>query len=132
MLTLKSVNHIAIIASDYARSLAFYTQVLGMDVLDEEFRTERNSMMARLALGGQYLVELFTFPGSPSRLTHPEACGLRHLAFEVEDVEQCMAELDAMGVAHEPLRIAPNGERVCFFHDPDGLPIELVENCITV
>ena len=97
MLTLKSVNHIAIIASDYARSLAFYTQVLGMDVLDEEFRAERNSMMARLALGGQYLVELFTFPGSPSRLTHPEACGLRHLAFEVEDVEQCMAELDAMG-----------------------------------
>ena len=81
MLHLKSVNHIAIIASDYNRSRSFYTQVLGMEVIGEEYRAERNSMMGRLALNGEYLIELFSFPGSPSRPSYPEACGLRHLAF---------------------------------------------------
>ena len=86
MLHLKSVNHIAIIASDYNRSRSFYTQVLGMEVIDEEYRAERNSMMGRLALNGEYLIELFSFPDSPSRPSYPEACGLRHLAFTVADI----------------------------------------------
>ena len=81
MLHLKSVNHSAIIASDYNCSRSFYTQVLGMEVIGEEYRAERNSMMGRLALNGEYLVELFSFAGSPPRPSYPEACGLRHLAF---------------------------------------------------
>ena len=131
MLHLKSVNHIAIIASDYNRSRSFYTQVLGMEVIGEEYRAERNSMMGRLALNGEYLIELFSFPGSPPRPSYPEACGLRHLAFTVADITEAVYVLERMQVAHEPVRTAPNGEKFCFFHDPDGLPIELVEKSFT-
>ena len=131
MLHLKSVNHIAIIASDYNRSRSFYTQVLGMEVIGEEYRAERNSMMGRLALNGEYLIELFSFPDSPPRPSYPEACGLRHLAFTVADITESVSVLERMQVAHEPVRTAPNGEKFCFFHDPDGLPIELVEKSST-
>ena len=131
MLHLKSVNHIAIIASDYNRSRSFYTQVLGMEVIGEEYRAERNSMMGRLALNGEYLIELFSFPGSPPRPSYPEACGLRHLAFTVADITEAVSVLERMQVAHEPVRTASNGERFCFFHDPDGLPIELEEKSFT-
>ncbi len=127
MLRLQSVNHIAIIASDYTRSLTFYTQVLGMEVLSEEYRAERQSMMTCLGLHGQYLIELFTFPDSPPRPSYPEACGLRHLAFSVPDIEETVATLDRMGIAHEPIRTTPEGGQCCFIHDPDGLPIELVK-----
>lgn len=126
MLKLKNVNHIAIICSDYPRSLAFYRDVLGLRLIDEEYRAARRSMLARLALGDRYLVELFTFPDSPARLSYPEACGLRHLAFEVSNMEEAIAELDRMNVPHEPIRENPDGERCCFLHDPDGLPVELV------
>ena len=111
MLHLKSVNHIAIIASDYNRSRSFYTQVLGMEVIGEEYREERNSMMGRLALNGEYLIELFSFPGSPPRPSYPEACGLRHLAFTVADITEAVSVLERMQVAHEPVRTAPNGEK---------------------
>ena len=130
MLHLKSVNHIAIIASDYNRSRSFYTQVLGMEVIGEEYRAERNSMMGRLALNGEYLIELFSFPDSPPRPSYPEACGLRHLAFTVADITEAVSVLERMQVAHEPIRTVPNGEKICFFHDPDGLPIELVEKIL--
>lgn len=127
MLQLEKVDHIAIICSDYPRSLAFYRDVLGLRLIDEEYRAERHSMLSRLALGERYLVELFTFPDSPARPSYPEACGLRHLAFRVPDIEEALAELDKMNVPHEPLREIPSGGRCCFLHDPDGLPIELVE-----
>lgn len=127
MLKLKEVNHIAVICSDYPRSLAFYRDVLGLRLLDEEYRSARRSMLARLALGERYLLELFTFPDSPPRPSYPEACGLRHLAFEVSDIEEALHELDVKNIPHEPLRETPDGGRCCFLHDPDGLPIELVE-----
>lgn len=124
---IKGTNHIAIICSDRERALTFYCDVLGCQLLDEEYRQERDSWLIRLSMNGTYLIELFTFPSSPARLSYPEACGLRHMAFEVEDLEVALAELDAKGVAHEEMRAVPDGTRCCFLHDPDGLPIELVE-----
>lgn len=124
---LNAVNHIAIICSEYERSLRFYCDILGFEVLSEEYRAERQSMMTKLALNGLYLIELFTFPNSPERLTNPEACGLRHLAFTVDDVDSVLQELDAKGYPHEPLRITPLGERLFFMKDPDGLPIEICQ-----
>jgi len=122
------VHHVAIIATDYERSRAFYTQVLGFELLSEVFRAERSSWMGNLAIGGQYIIELFSFPDPPARLTQPEASGLRHLAFEVADVASALSELDADGVPHEELRVDPHtGKHMAFFFDPDGLPLELYE-----
>lgn len=128
MLHLNKVHHIAIICSDYQRSLDFYTLVLGMRVLAEHDRERRKSYKADLALGDEYVVELFSFPSPPPRVTHPEAAGLRHLAFEVDNIAETVAELDAMGVAHEQIRTDEyTGKRFLFFEDPDGQPIELYE-----
>lgn len=128
MLHLNKVHHIAIICSDYQRSLHFYTHVLGMRVLAENYREERLSYKTDLALGDDYVIELFSFPSPPSRLTRPEAAGLRHLAFEVEHFDESVSALDALGIPHEPLRTDEyTGKRFLFFQDPDGLPIELYE-----
>ena len=128
MLHLNKVHHIAIICSDYQRSLHFYTHVLGMRVLAEHYREERLSYKTDLALGNDYVIELFSFPSPPSRLTHPEAVGLRHLAFEAEHIIESVRELDALGIHHEPMRTDEyTGKRFLFFQDPDGLPIELYE-----
>ena len=128
MLNLNKVHHIAIICSDYQRSLHFYTHVLGMRVLAEHYREERLSYKTDLALGNDYVIELFSFPSPPSRLTHTEAAGLRHLAFEVEHFDESVSELDALGIHHEPMRTDEyTGKRFLFFQDPDGLPIELYE-----
>ena len=128
MLHLNKVHHIAIICSDYQRSLHFYTHVLGMRVLAEHYREERLSYKTDLALGNDYVIELFSFPSPPSRLTHPEVAGLRHLAFEVEHFDESVSELDALGIHHEPMRTDEyTGKRFLFFQDPDGLPIELYE-----
>ena len=128
MLHLNKVHHIAIICSDYQRSLHFYTHVLGMRVLAEHYRKERLSYKTDLALGDDYVIELFSFPSPPSRLTHPEAAGLRHLAFEVEHIIESVRELDALGIHHEPMKADEyTGKRFLFFQDPDGLPIELYE-----
>jgi len=125
---LRRVHHIAIIATDYERSKDFYTRVLGFELLEEFYREERESWMGKLALHGSYIVELFSFPTPAVRPGWPEATGLRHLAFEVDDVEGTLAELDAEGVRHEELRFDPNtGKRMAFFFDPDGLPLELYE-----
>lgn len=125
---LRRVHHIAIIATDYERSKDFYVRVLGFEFLEEFYRAERESWMGKLALAGEYVVELFSFPTPAVRPGWPEATGLRHLAFEVDDVEGTLAELDAEGVPHEELRTDPNtGKRMAFFFDPDGLPLELYE-----
>jgi glyoxylase I family protein len=122
------VHHIAIIGTDYERSKHFYTSVLGFELLEEVYREERESWMGKLALDGAYIVELFSFPEPAVRPTWPEATGLRHLAFAVDDVEACRAELVEQQVRVEEVRIDPHtGRKMLFFFDPDGLPLELYE-----
>ncbi|PTT17812.1 VOC family protein [Acidovorax sp. HMWF029] len=121
------VHHVAIIASDYARSRHFYTEVLGLQVVHEVFRAERQSYKLDLQLPDGTQVELFSFPSPPPRPSYPEACGLRHLALRVADMDASVAALVAHGVAVEPVRVDPfTGALFTFFSDPDGLPIELV------
>lgn len=128
MLHLNKVHHIAIICSDYRLSLDFYTRFLGLKVLAEHYRETRKSYKTDLALGEDYVIELFSFPSPPPRPTHPEAAGLRHLAFEVDSMAEAVLELDALGVAHEEVRTdGYTGKRFLFFQDPDGLPIEVYE-----
>lgn len=125
---LRRVHHVAIICSDYARSKRFYTQVLGLRVLAEAYRETRDSWKLDLALPDGTQLELFSFPSPPPRPSRPEACGLRHLAFEVDDVAASADSLSAQGIEVEPLRIDEyTGRRFTFFADPDGLPIELYE-----
>ncbi|WP_442846181.1 SMU1112c/YaeR family gloxylase I-like metalloprotein [Leeuwenhoekiella sp. H156] len=125
---LKSLHHIAIICSDYEASKAFYTEVLGLSILAETFREARNSYKLDLALNGTYLIELFSFPNPPARPSRPEACGLRHLAFAVSDLEAMIAHLNEKGVTTEAIRTDDlTGKRFTFFADPDGLPLELYE-----
>ncbi len=123
------LHHVAIIASDYPRSRDFYTRVLGLPIIRETFRAERQSWKLDLALDGGVQIELFSFLNPPPRPTHPEAAGLRHLAFAVASIEAEVARLQTLGVAIEPVRTDPNtGKRYTFFADPDGLPIELYEH----
>lgn len=125
---LNSVHHIAIIAGDYERSKKFYTEILGLHIIAEVYREERDSWKLDLALNGQYIIELFSFPGAPVRPSRPEAIGLRHLAFSVTDLDQEVASLSSKGVSCEAIRTDPyTGKRFTFFSDPDGLPLELYE-----
>lgn len=128
MLKLNKVHHIALICSDYQKSKAFYTEVLGLQVIREIYREERQSYKLDLALNGEYILELFSFPAPPQRLSRPEASGLRHLAFEVDDMEAAVKALQEKGIAVEPIRIDPTtNKRFAFFSDPDNLPLELYE-----
>jgi glyoxylase I family protein len=128
MLQLENVHHIAIICSDYTVSKKFYTEVLGFRVLGEYYRAERKSYKLDLALGDRYVIELFSFPDPPKRVSRPEARGLRHLAFSVRDIDAAAATLSANNVVTEPVRIDEfTGKRFTFFSDPDGLPLELYE-----
>jgi glyoxylase I family protein len=128
MAGLKSVHHIAIICSDYQRSKHFYTEVLGLEVIREVYREARKSYKLDLALNGHYVIELFSFPEPPARVSRPEAVGLRHVAFEVADITEMVEALKAKGVETEPIRIDEStGRRFTFFEDPDRLPIELYE-----
>ncbi|WP_105102856.1 VOC family protein [Microbulbifer pacificus] len=125
---LKSIHHAAIICSDYQRSKVFYTELLGLEIIAENYRAPRNSwkLDLRLPEGGQ--VELFSFPDAPARPSYPEAQGLRHLAFAVDSVADVKAYLEAHGVEVEPVREDEyTGRRFTFFSDPDGLPLELYE-----
>ncbi len=125
---LKAVHHIAIICADYETSKTFYTNVLGFTVVKETFRAERDSYKLDLALNGHYIIELFSFPNPAARPSQPEACGLRHLAFSVEDIEASIAALEAKGINCEPIRIdILTNKKFTFFSDPDGLPLELYE-----
>lgn len=125
---LRRIHHVAIICSDYQRSKAFYTDVLGLRVIAENHRAARQSWKLDLATpdGGQ--IELFSFPGAPPRPSRPEAQGLRHLAFGVDDVDVWTDYLESSDVAVEPVRVDEyTGRRFTFFADPDGLPLELYE-----
>lgn len=129
MVRLREVHHIALICSNYERSKDFYCRVLGFTLLSEVYRQERGSWKGDLALNGNYQLELFSFPASPARVSGPESCGLRHLAFAVDDLQQTIDELAALGVACETVRVDPyTQKRFTFFNDPDGLPLELYES----
>lgn len=124
---LNAIHHVALIASDYARSRHFYVDLLGFAVLRENFRPERGDWKLDLRLGDSEL-ELFGIPGSPPRPSYPEACGLRHLAFRVENIDETVQELHARGIETEPIRMDPfTQRRMTFFRDPDDLPLELHE-----
>jgi glyoxylase I family protein len=123
-----SLHHVAIICSDYDKSKHFYTSVLGLKVLAERYRPERRSYKLDLAVNDTYVIELFSFPDPPKRVSRPEACGLRHLAFAVNDVEGAVRELNTRGVITEAIRIDEfTGKKYTFFADPDDLPLELYE-----
>ena len=123
------IHHAAIICSDYGRSKRFYTEVLGLRVVAEHLRAERQSWKLDLALPDGSQIELFSFPTPPPRPSRPEAQGLRHLAFAVQDVAQCKRDLEAQGVVVEDIRVDEyTGRRFTFFADPDGLPLELYED----
>jgi glyoxylase I family protein len=128
MLSLKSIHHIAIICSDYKRSKAFYTGILGLEIVREIYREERQSYKLDLSLNGEYVVELFSFPQPPQRISGPEASGLRHLAFAVADLDNIVTQLEQNGITAEPVRVDEfTGKRFTFIADPDGLPIEFYE-----
>jgi len=128
MLSINKIHHIAIIASDYEASKKFYTEILGFEIVREVFRESRQSYKLDLAVNGIYAIELFSFPNTPSRLSQPEAAGLRHLAFEVGSVETTVQHLNAKKVIAEPIRIDEfTGKKFTFINDPDRLPIELYE-----
>ncbi|CAE6897660.1 VOC family protein [Vibrio sp. B1FLJ16] len=126
---LKGFHHAAIICSDYPKSKAFYTETLGLKVIAENYREERQSYKLDLALPNGNQIELFSFPEPPLRPSHPEARGLRHLAFIVESVEDMAMYLVSKGVDVEAIRTDEfTGKKYTFFKDPDGLPLELYEN----
>ena len=126
-MNLKKIHHVAIIASDYEKSKEFYLDILGLEVIREVYREERDSYKLDLKIGDSQ-VELFSFKNSPKRPSYPEACGLRHLAFEVLDIEKEVYELKKRGIKVEPIRIDEfTNRKFTFFFDPDDLPIELYE-----
>ena len=128
MLHLKKVHHIAIICSNYEQSKAFYTDVLGLQIITEVFRSERQSYKLDLSLNGIYVIELFSFPNPPPRLSRPEGTGLRHIAFEVNDIAQAVKALEDKNITVEPIRIdETTGKQFTFLSDPDNLPIELYQ-----
>jgi len=128
MLELAGIHHVAIICSDYERSKKFYTKILGLQVIKETFRKERNSYKLDLSVNGTYQIELFSFRDSPARPSWPEALGLRHLAFKVPDVEKAVADLRSDFIETEAVRVDElTGKRFTFFSDPDGLPLEIYE-----
>ena len=127
-LGITQVHHIAVICSDYARSKAFYTEVLGLVIIQEVYREARDSYKLDLALNGQYIIELFSFPNPPARPSRPEACGMRHLAFQVENLDLVVQEIQAQNLPIEPIRVDEfTGKRFTFMADPDDLPIEFYE-----
>ena len=126
---ISGVHHIAIICSDFEVSRKFYTEILGLSVAAEHYRSERNSWKLDLALNGQYIIELFSFPNPPMRISRPEATGLRHIAFRVSNIEEEVHRLNQKGITCELIRTDEyTGKRFTFFADPDGLPIEFYES----
>lgn len=125
---LNRIHHTAILCSDYEKSKAFYTNILGLKIIKETYRQERKSYKLDLSLHGEYVIELFSFPYPPKRISRPEATGLRHIAFEVDDLGEVIETLSSRNVLAEPIRIDEiTGQRFTFICDPDDLPVELYE-----
>lgn len=125
---LNKIHHIAIICSDYNVSKKFYTEILGLKVIRENYREDRNSYKLDLSLNGDYIIELFSFHQPPKRVSRPEAAGLRHIAFEVKDILEATQYLTKNNIEFEPIRIDEyTNKKFTFFSDPDQLPIELYE-----
>ncbi|MDY6806104.1 MAG: VOC family protein [Cyanobacteriota bacterium] len=125
----KGIHHVAIICSDYDRSKQFYVDILGFEVIKETLREARNSYKLDLRVGSGDRIELFSFPNPPERLSRPEGCGLRHLAFEVEDIDESVSYLQSRGIEVELIRTDEiTGKRFTFFQDPDRLPLEIYES----
>jgi glyoxylase I family protein len=126
---IKAIHHVAIICSDYEKSKKFYVEVLGCSTIKETFRSERNSYKLDLQVGnGSAMIELFSFPHPPKRVNNPEACGLRHLAFAVENIDESVAYLQSKQIDVEEIRLDEITEkRFTFFRDPDNLPLEIYE-----
>lgn len=123
----EQIHHVAIIVSDYEKSKEFYVEKLGFPILRENYREDRGDWKLDLKLGNGEL-EIFAIPGAPPRLSNPEAQGLRHLAFRVDDIQVAVLQLKVRGIECEPIRWDPYSEkRMTFFRDPDGLPLELHE-----
>ncbi|MDD2673368.1 MAG: VOC family protein [Flavobacterium sp.] len=128
MLQLSKIHHIAIICSDYQKSKTFYTSVLGLTIIQEIYRQERQSYKLDLALNGEYVIELFSFPNPPKRPSTPEAAGMRHLAFEVNDIQKTRDYLVNKNITAEAIRIDEFTQKSFFFiADPDNLPVEFYE-----
>jgi glyoxylase I family protein len=125
---LEKIHHVAIICSDYEKSKEFYTKVLGLKVISEVYREERKSYKLDLRVGSHYQIELFSFADVPARPSYPEAAGLRHIAFTVNNISSYVNQLKVQGIEVEKIRIDPlTQKQFTFFADPDGLPIELYE-----
>ena len=125
---IKSIHHIAILTDNYELSKQFYTEVLGFEIIQEVYRAERQSYKLDLAINGKYQIELFSFPDYRERASFPEAKGLRHLAFAVDNVEISIQELRTKGVQVQDVRIDEcTGKKFTFFYDPNGQPLELYE-----
>lgn len=125
---IQSLHHIAIICADYEKSKRFYTEILGFQIKNEVYREERQSFKLDLSLNGHYLIELFSFPDSPKRLSRPESTGLRHIAFGVNNIEEACLFLKDNQIETEDIRIDEyTGRKFTFFADPDDLPIEFYE-----
>lgn len=128
MLNIKRVHHTAIICSDYQKSKHFYTNILGFTIDAENYRESRQSYKLDLSLNGVYTLELFSFPNPPQRVSRPEAAGLRHIAFETDDIKKAVNWLSQNNIATEPIRTDEfTGKKFTFLSDPDSLPIELYE-----
>jgi len=125
---INKVHHIAIICTNYEVSKRFYTEILGLEIINETYRSERDSYKLDLALNGVYIIELFSFPNPPKRNSRPEAAGLRHLAFEVDNLDEVISFLTKQSIEVEPVRIDEiTNKRFTFIADPDDLPIEFCE-----
>jgi glyoxylase I family protein len=125
---LNRIHHTAILCSDYEKSKAFYTNILGLEIIQETYRKERQSYKLDLSLNGVYVIELFSFPNPPQRISRPEATGLRHIAFEVDDLDAVVEKIIESNIIAEPIRIDEiTGKRFTFIFDPDDLPVELYE-----
>lgn len=125
---LNRIHHTSIICSNYEKSKTFYTEILGLKIIRETFRQERQSYKLDLSLGGEYIIELFSFPNPPKRLSRPEATGLRHIAFEVDNLNHVVEKLKQRNIIAEQIRLDEiTNKHFTFFFDPDNLPIELYE-----
>jgi glyoxylase I family protein len=127
-LKINKIHHVAIICADYAASKKFYVDILKFSIIHETYRRDRDSYKLDLKVGDRDIIELFSFPSPPPRPSKPEACGLRHLAFEVDNIGENVEYLTSKGVTVEPIRIDPiTGKKFTFFQDPDNLPLEIYE-----